>query len=174
MVKYFGIRYLLKQKKKTDLSKKMKILLKILQTKAYFINTKLTTKPMDDEDKLTVFNILRNVGFYSMIHNKGLQSARMEDALYNLPKAIVKIGNPTLAANEKIDVSDDLQGEGVKTIIPSNTIDNYTRLEILLGLKLSGHSDTLTEATNLIDELDKRGEIRNEQKYRNAPDKFST
>ena len=35
-----------------------------------------------------------------------------------------------------------------------------TRLEILLGLKYSGHTDTLTEANNLIDELYKRVEIQ--------------
>ena len=63
---------------------------------AYFKNNKLTTKPMDDEDKLTVFNIRKNVGFYSMIHNEGLKSARLQDALYNLPKAIARIRNPTL------------------------------------------------------------------------------
>ena len=56
----------------------------------------------------------------------------------------------------------NLEGQGVhKIIIPSNIIDIYTRLEVLLGLKLSGHSDTLTEASNLIDELYKRGEIQN-------------
>ena len=57
-----------------------------------------------------------------------------------------------------------LTGEGIqRIIIPSNIIDIYTRLEILLGLKLSGHSNTLTEASNLIDELYKRGEIQNKQ-----------
>ena len=61
-----------------------------------------------------------------------------------------------------------------KIIIPSDIIDIYTRLEILLGLKLSGHSDTLTEASNLIDELYKRGEIQNKQQDRNAPNKFQT
>ena len=66
----------------------------------------------------------------------------------------------------------DLEGQGVKIIIPSNIIDIYTRLEVLLGLKLSGHTDTLTEASNLIDELYKRGEIQNKQQYRNALDKF--
>ena len=40
-------------------------------------------------------------------------------------------------------------GQGVKIIIPSNIIDIYTRLEILLGLKSSGHTDTLTEPSNL-------------------------
>ena len=68
----------------------------------------------------------------------------------------------------------NLQGQGIeKIIIPSNIIDIYTRLEVLLGLKLSGHTDTLTEASNLIDELYKRGEIQNKLQYRNALKKFS-
>ena len=71
------------------------------------------------------------------------------------------------------DVSDNLQ-EGVKIIIPSNIIDIYTRLEVLLGLKLSGHTNTLTEGNNLKEELYKRGGIQNEQQYRKAPDKFET
>ena len=64
--------------------------------------------------------------------------------------------------------------EGVKIILFSNIYDIYTRLEILLGLKLSGHTDTMTEASNLIDELYKRGEIQNKQQYRNASNNFST
>ena len=40
-----------------------------------------------------------------------------------------------------------------KIIIPSNIIDIHTRLENLLGLNLSGVTNTLTEASNLIDEL---------------------
>ena len=53
-----------------------------------------------------------------------------------------------------MDLKTKLKGRGTeKIIIPSNIFDIYTRLEILLGLKLSGHSDTLTEASNLIDEL---------------------
>ena len=68
----------------------------------------------------------------------------------------------------------NLKGEGVKIIIPSNIIDNYTRLEVLLGLKLSGQTDTLTEASNLIDEFYKRGEIQTKQQYRNALKKFQT
>ena len=67
-----------------------------------------------------------------------------------------------------------LKGRGIEKliIIPSNIIDIYTRLEVLLGLKLSGHSDTLSEASNLIGELYKRGEIQSKQQYRNAPNKF--
>ena len=65
-------------------------------------------------------------------------------------------------------------GQGNKKIIkPSDIIDIYTRLEILLGLNLYGHTDTLSEASNLIDELYKRGEIQNEQEYQNALNKFS-
>ena len=77
-----------------------------------------------------------------------------------LLKLIDDIQNKTF--EEIIDSSNDLQREGSKIIIPSNIIDVYTRLEKLLGLGLSGHTDTLTEASNLIDELFKKGEIQNE------------
>ena len=120
----------------------------------YSTNTNLTTKNMDDEDKSIVYDILKNIGFYSMKQTKGLKSARMRDALYNLPKEIAKIQNPPLPAIE--NESDNLEVQGVKIIIPSNIIDIYTRLEVLLGLKLSGHTNTLTEASNLIDGLYKR------------------
>ena len=71
--------------------------------------------------------------------------------------------------------SNNLQGRGIEKIfIPNNIIDIYTRLEVLLGLKLSGHTNTLTEASNLIDELYSLGEIQNKQQYRNAPNKFLT
>ena len=140
---------------------------------AYFTNTKLTTKNMDDEDKLTIYNILKNTGFYSMRHIKGLNSARFKDAKYNLPREIAKIQNPPLPPIE--NEADNLEGDGIhKIIIASNIIDIYTRLEVLLGLKLSGHSDTLTEASALIDQLYKLGEIQNKQQYRNALDNFST
>ena len=60
-----------------------------------------------------------------------------------------------------------MKGCGIeRIIIPSNIIDIYTRLEVLPGLKLSGHTNTLTEANNLIDALYKIGEIQNKQKYR--------
>ena len=67
---------------------------------------------MENVDKLTVFNILKSVGFYSMTHKKGLKSARMQDALHNLQKAIAKVRNPTLPTIENTeDASDDLQGK---------------------------------------------------------------
>ena len=76
--------------------------------------------------------------------------------------------------NIKKEEPDILEGKGIQKInIPNNIIDIYTRLKFLLGLKLSGHTDTLTEASNLVDELYTRGEIQNKQQYRNALDKFS-
>ena len=89
-----------------------------------------------------------------------------------LPKLVEEIQNKTF--DEITHHSYDLQGEGVKIIIPYNIIDIYTRIGILLGLELSGHTDTLREASNLIDELYKRGEIRKEQQYRNALNNFCT
>ena len=68
-----------------------------------------------------------------------------------------------------------MESQGIeKIIIPSNKIDINITLEVLLGLKLSGHTSTLTEASSIIDELHKMCEIQNEQQYRNALDKFST
>ena len=61
-----------------------------------------------------------------------------------------------------------------KIIISSNKIDIYTRLEILLGLKLAGHTDFLREDSNRTDELYKKREIQNEEQVRNAPNKFIT
>ena len=43
-----------------------------------------------------------------------------------------------------------------------------------MGLKFFGHTDTLTESSNLIDDLYKRGEIQNKQQYRNAHNQFSS
>ena len=42
------------------------------------------------------------------------------------------------------EITDDLQGEGMKIIMPCNITDIYTRLETLLRIKLTGHSNTLT------------------------------
>ena len=123
----------------------------------YFIKTRSTANSLNNNEKETVYGILQDVGFNNMRHTKGLKSAGMNDALHDLPKAIAKIRNPPLPRIENVEDSSDLEGVGFeKVIIPSNIIGIYTRLEILLGLKLSGHTDTLTEASNLIDEIFKR------------------
>ena len=64
---------------------------------------------------------------------------------------------------------DIIKARGIeKFIIPITIFTIYTRLEILLGLKFSGHKKTLTEASNFTDDLHKRGEMQNEQQYRNV------
>ena len=124
----------------------------------------------NENDILMMYNIIKDSG-YRGIGDK--PSKRKTFSIEKLPKLVDENQNKTF--EEITDNSDsDLQGEGVKIIIPSNIIDIYTRLEVLLGLKLSGHSDILTESSNLIDELYKRGEIRDKQQYRNALDKFLT
>ena len=128
-------------------------------------------KSMKRENDILMLNIIiRDLEYTGIGDNK---SKRKTFPTETLPKLVEEIQNRTF---EEITLDSDniLQGEGVKTIIPSNIIDIYTRLEVLLGLKLSGHTDTLTEASNLIDELYKRGEIQNKQQYRNALDKFLT
>ena len=116
----------------------------------------IPVKNLNNQDRAKFINILESLNFENYKSIRG----ESKSSRYTQSKSILKKRN--------------LEGNGVKIIIPSNIIDIYTRLEVLLGLKLSGHSDTLTEASNLIDELYKRGEIQNKQQYRNALDKFST
>ena len=123
----------------------------------------------NENDILMMNNIIRDLE-YTGIGDK--KSSRKVFFTETLPKLVEQIQNRTF--EEITDDYDDLQGEGLKNIIPSNIIDLYIRLENLLGLKLSGHSDTLTEASALIDQLYKLGEIQNKQQYRNALNKFST
>ena len=121
----------------------------------------------NENDVLMMYNIIRDLS-YNGIGDR--DSKRKIFFTKKLPKLVEDIQNKTF--EEITDDSNDLQGDGVKIIIPSNIIDIYTRLEILLGLKLSGHTDTLREASNLIDDLYKKGEIQNKQQYRNALSKF--
>ena len=97
---------------------------------AYFTNTKLTTKFLDNVEKETVFDILKSVGLYDKIPRVGLKAARMQDALYIFPGKIAEIRNPSLPTIENIEFSSDLDGQVIKIIIPSNIVDIYTRLEI--------------------------------------------
>ena len=100
----------------------------------------------NDDDFLMLYNILKDVNY------KGIgdrPSNRKNFFTIELPKKVSEIQN--IRFDENIDSASDLQRKGVKIIIPSNMIDIYTTLEVLLGLKLSGHTDTLTEASNLID-----------------------
>ena len=85
---------------------------------AFFTIAKLTTKFLDNVEKETVFDILKNVGFFDKIPKIVVNSSRMKDALNNLPKMKDKIRNPLLPSIENVEDSSDLEGEGVKIIIP--------------------------------------------------------
>ena len=127
-----------------------------------FSYTGYTGKTMKNEnDILMLINIINDLS-YTGVGDK--PSKRKTFFTKTLPKLVEEIQNKTFEENT-LDSDSDLQCEGIKIIIPSNIIDIYTRLEILLGLRLSGHADTLTEASNLIDEIYKKGEIQNKQPY---------
>ena len=90
-------------------------------------------------------------------------SKRKRFSTISLPKLVAEIQNKSF---EKFTAeSDILEGQGMKIDISSINIHIWTTLKILLLLKLSCHSDILTEASNLIDEVKKRGEIENEHQY---------
>ena len=127
-----------------------------------FSNSSYTGKSMENKDhRRTLNKFLVDIG-YNGQHDEKTNQKNFFRSFFNQFRNIKK------------EEPDNLKREGVKNIIPTNTIDISTRLEVLLGLKLSGHTDTLTEASNLIDELYKLGEIQNKQQYRNAPIKFQT
>ena len=117
-------------------------------------------------------DLLETVGYFDQGPIRGRPSRRDKYIRNELRDEIYSVLNPPilLPPTENEEESVDLQGEGILIIIPSNIVDIWTRLEVLLGLKLSGHTDNLTEASNLIDEFFRRGEILNEQQYRNALD----
>ena len=71
-------------------------------------------------------------------------------------------------------LSKKIKDKAIKSIISSNIFDIFTRLEVLLGLKLSGPTDTPTQASNLINELHKTGEKEKIQKYQKAVDELYT
>ena len=123
-----------------------------------------------ENDILLLNNNIRDLGYTGSGNNKSKRKTFLTESLRKLDE---EIQNRTYE-EVKLDSDNNLQGERVKIIIPSNIIDIYTRFEVLLGLNLrAGHTDTLTEASNLKDELYKRGEIQNKQQYRNALNKFS-
>ena len=133
-------------------------------------HTEYTGKTMKNENDILMMNNIINDFVYT---GDGDRDSKKTFFTKILPSIVEEIQNRRF--DEIINSSDnDLQGQRIKIFIRSNIIDIYTRLEFLLGLKLSGHADTLTEASNLIDELNKRSKIQNEKQYRNALDKFQT
>ena len=115
-----------------------------------------TAKSMTDKDKFLFRDILRKTDYYNRESTKGRLTGRDRYIKYDLDNDVSRI----------LNLDTKLKGRGIKKItIPSNITDIHTRLEVVLGLKLSGHTDTLTEASNLIDELYKRSKKQNKQHY---------
>ena len=112
---------------------------------------------MGDEDRVNFAKILLSVNFNLKNDSHSTRRSYFEN---NLQKRVQKnLNSPlSLPVCEVEDGPDDdsqlrsdiLESDGVQFIIPSNSIDTWTRLEVLLGLKLSGHTDTLTEPSNFI------------------------
>ena len=102
----------------------------------------------NENDIFLTNNNIRDVGYTG---DGDKPSKRKKFLTITLPKLVEKYQKKTF--DYITNDSDDLQGEGVKINIPSNINDMYTTLEILLGLKLSGRTDTLTEASILTDDL---------------------
>ena len=131
---------------------------------------------MSDDDILTFSKILNDINYNP---NSDRESTRRDYIGDKLESRVKKILNPPIAAiasgesDEYESLESDLEGNGTKTIVvPSDSDEIWTRLQVLLGLKLAGHTDTLIEASQLLDALLKRGGIETEQQYRNAIDKF--
>ena len=125
-------------------------------------NSSYTGKSMKNENKRrNLYNFLTDIGYSGVFDDKS-----------NRKKFFTRLIKDY--RNIKKEEPVNLEGRSFeKIIIPSNIIDIYTRLEILLGLKLTGHTDTLTEASALLDELYRLGEIEKKYQYRNALDKFT-
>ena len=133
--------------------------------KVFTDKTYKTAKSMNDKDKVAFRDILLKTGYYNRILSKSRMSGRDKYIQSNLDDNVSRV----------LNLDDKHECRGVeKIIIPSNLIDIYTKLEVIIELNLSGHTDALTEASNLIDEIYKRGGIQNEQQYRNALSNFST
>ena len=91
-------------------------------------STSYTGETMKNEDDIsTMYNIVRDLR-YTGVDNK--KSNRKTFFTITLPKLVDDIQKKTF--DEITDDSDDLQGERVKIIIPSNIFYIYTKLEMLL------------------------------------------
>ena len=131
---------------------------------------------MSDDDILTFSKILNDINYNPNEDNSSIRQKYIKNQLKSRVQNILKTPVAAIASGESDEyesLESDLEGNGTKTkVVPSDTDEIWTRLQVLLGLKLAGHTDTLIEASQLLDALLKRGEIETEQQYRNAIDKF--
>ena len=94
---------------------------------------------MNDIDKVVLRDMLTKTNYYERIPIQGRISGHDRYIKNNLDDDVRRLLNKDTK----------LSGRGIEIFnLPSNKVDIYTRLDILLGLKLSGHTNTLTEASN--------------------------
>ena len=128
---------------------------------------------MSDDDILTFSKILNDINYNPNEDNSSTRQKYIKNQLKSRVQNILKPPVAAIASGESDEYETDLEGNGTKTIVvPSDSDEIWTRLQVLLGLKLAGHTDTLIEASQLLDALFKKDEIETEQQYRNAIDKF--
>ena len=100
---------------------------------------------MKKDSDFLMLNITKKDIRYTGVGNRS--SKRRTILLTGMLEKVAEIQSKPLNEDESVD----LQGQGMKIIIPSNVLDIWTRLKFLQGLTLFGHVDTLTEAKNLMD-----------------------
>ena len=92
--------------------------------KVFVFSTYDVAKSMNDTEKLVFRDILQKTGNYNRKPTKGRSSGRDKYIRYERDNDVRKI----------LNLHTKLKGRGVeKIIVPSNIIDIYTRLEMLLG-----------------------------------------
>ena len=102
---------------------------------------------MKIEDEVISSNISRSLNYRNYKPQRRKISGRSNDIKRHLVSDVKTILTETAG---------EIEGQGMKIIINSNIIDIWTKLKVLLEVTLSGHSDTLTEGSNLIGELFKK------------------
>ena len=93
-------------------------------------DTGYTGKTKKNESDILMMNKIINDLGYTGVGDR--DSKRKTFLTITLPNIVEKIQNRTFE-EITLDSDNDLQGQGVKIIIPSIIIDIYTRFEILLG-----------------------------------------
>ena len=100
-----------------------------------------TAKSMDFMDKVVFGEMLPKTDSYNRKETKTRISGREKNIKNSLDDVRRFLNLPAKLKGRRVE----------KFIFPSNIIDIYTRIKVILGLKLSDHTKTLIEASNLID-----------------------
>ena len=108
----------------------------------------VTMQSTSDKVKVVFRDIWHSADYYKQPTKRGRLSVCNKYLEIDLDNEV----NGFLILDGKFQ-SGKLKGKGLETNMLTNIINNWTRLEVLVGLKLSGRTVTLTETRNLIDKL---------------------